>query len=191
MGVAGKKGVGRGVSVFRKGGFSVKIKRQEPPNGGFGQGTVVCCRIHGGNAKARKYLSGPRCQENSLGNSCSGFRGGRLRGQVYSRTKMRPSSSGTSGAFRLWIVDLKRRGGRMMCCIKVARPRRRPHAKQGDRLMPGYAGLSVLGQYVPIPLACAPGGSAPPLMWKPLCFQESRSARRLGLTCLPSRRVTR
>ena len=78
-----------------------------------------------------------------------------------------------------------------MCCIKVARPRRGPHDKQGERLMPGYAGLSVLGQYVPIPLACAPGGSAPPLMWKPLCFQESRSVRRLGLTCLPSRRACR
>ena len=54
----------------------------------------------------------------------------------------------------------------MMCCIKVARPRRRPHAKQGERLMPKYVGLSVLGRCVPIPLACAPGGSAPPSMWK-------------------------
>ena len=45
--MAGKWGVGRGGSVVRKGGVSVKIKRQEPPNGGFGQGTVVCGRIHG------------------------------------------------------------------------------------------------------------------------------------------------
>jgi hypothetical protein len=68
----GEMGVGRGVSVVRKGGVSVKIKRQEPPNGGFGQGTVVCCRIHGEIPQTRKYLFGPRCQENSLGNSCSG-----------------------------------------------------------------------------------------------------------------------
>ena len=65
--------------MVRKGGVSVKIKRQEPPNGGFGQGTVVCVWIHGGNAKALKYLSGPRCQEVSLKNACSGFFGcGRL-----------------------------------------------------------------------------------------------------------------
>ncbi len=41
--------------------------------------------------------------------------------------------------------------------MRVARPRRRPLAKQGERLMPGFAGLSVLGRCVPIPLACAPG----------------------------------
>ena len=55
--------------------------------------------------RSLKYLSGPLCQEISLENSCSGyFCWSRLRSHVYSRTRMRPSPSGTSGAFHagLW-----------------------------------------------------------------------------------------
>ena len=44
-----------------------KKKRQEPPNGGFGQATGVCGRIHGKMPQTRKYLSAPPFQGISLG----------------------------------------------------------------------------------------------------------------------------
>jgi hypothetical protein len=36
----------------------------------------------------------------------------------------------------------------------------------GRTLDAGFSGVSVLGRGVPIPLACAPGGSAPPLTFR-------------------------
>ena len=48
-----------------------------------------------------------RVAKDSLAKSSGGgfFGCGRLRGHVYSKTRMRPSSSGTTGAFRLMIDD--------------------------------------------------------------------------------------
>ena len=119
MGVAGEKGVGRGVSVVRKGSVSVKIKRQEPPNGGFGQGTVVCCRIHGGNAKARKYLSGPRCQgffEKFFEKFLQRFSWGTPSRSGVFENQDAAIIERDFGSFQivdcgLWIVDLKRTKG--------------------------------------------------------------------------------
>jgi hypothetical protein len=82
--------------VVQKGGFSVKIKRQEPPNGGFGQGTVVCGRIHG-EVPNRQNSDPARFAKDSLEKSSGGgfFGCGRLRGQVYSKTRMQPLAHAT------------------------------------------------------------------------------------------------
>ena len=88
----GKKGAKRPEHLANR------VKRKAP-NGGFGQGIVVCGGIHRETPQREKYLSCPLCQGISLGNSCSGFCLGLLRGQVYSKTRMRPSNSmiGKSG----------------------------------------------------------------------------------------------
>ena len=113
-GVAGKKGAKRPEHLANR------VKRKAP-NGGFGQGIVVCGGIHWETPQREKYLSCPLCQGNSLGNSCSGLCLGLLRGQVYSKTRMRPSSSGTSGAFHASkdarLEDTRRKRQRAAHCI--------------------------------------------------------------------------